>query len=141
MINLEEAVGVREGDVVAGKYRIDRVLGAGAMGVVVAAHHAQLDTRVAIKLLWPSKLGDSEAHRRFAREARATAKIGSEHVARVLDVGALENDGPYMVMEFLDGVDLARGNPSSRCSTLAFPRSATGRAAVPTASERPRPTP
>ncbi len=108
MINLEEAVGVREGDVVAGKYRIDRVLGAGAMGVVVAAHHAQLDTRVAIKLLWPSKLGDSEAHRRFAREARATAKIGSEHVARVLDVGALENDAPYMVMEFLDGVDLAR---------------------------------
>ena len=108
MCSLEEAAGVREGDVLAGKYRIDRVLGAGAMGVVVAAHHIQLDSRVAIKLLWPSRLGDREARRRFAREARAAAKIGGEHVARVLDVGTTEKDAPYMVMEFLDGVDLGR---------------------------------
>jgi serine/threonine-protein kinase len=99
---------VREGDVLAGKYRIGRVLGAGSTGVVVAAHHVQLDTGVAIKFLSSSVLEDQEALRRFAREAQAAAKITGEHVARVLDVGALQNDAPYMVMEFLDGVDLAR---------------------------------
>ncbi len=92
----------------AGKYRVGRVLGAGAMGVVVAAHHMQLDTPVAIKLLWPSIACDREALRRFAWEARAMAKIPGEHVARVLDLGSLENEAPFMVMEFLDGVDLAR---------------------------------
>jgi serine/threonine protein kinase len=107
-IHSEEMAGVREGDVLGGKYRIGRVLGAGGMGVVVAAHHAQLDSTVAIKLLWPSMLGDREAVRRFAREARAAAKIGGEHVARVLDVGTLDGEAPYIVMEFLDGVDLAR---------------------------------
>jgi eukaryotic-like serine/threonine-protein kinase len=105
--DLEEAIGVCEGDVLAGKYRIGRVLGAGSTGVVVAAHHVQLDTRVAIKFLVSSVLEDREALRRFAREAQAAAKITGEHVARVLDVGTLENDAPYMVMEFLDGVDLA----------------------------------
>jgi serine/threonine-protein kinase len=105
--NLEEASGVRIGDLLAGKYRIVGILGAGAMGVVVSAHHTQLDTMVAIKLLWSSMLADEEALRRFAREARAAARIGGEHIARVLDVGTLENEAPYMVMEFLDGVDLA----------------------------------
>ncbi|MDP8998800.1 MAG: serine/threonine protein kinase [Myxococcota bacterium] len=104
---LHAAAGVREGDVIAGKYRIDRILGAGAMGVVVAAHHAQLDTKVAIKFLLPSMLANQEAVRRFAREARAAVKITSEHVARVFDVGILETGAPYIVMEFLDGVDLA----------------------------------
>ena len=47
------AVGVREGDILAGKYRVERILGAGGMGVVVAAHHIQLDERVAIKFLRP----------------------------------------------------------------------------------------
>src|SRR5258708_7586401 len=64
-----EVAGVREGEVLAGKYRVGRVLGAGAMGVVVAAHHMQLDTPVAIKLLWPSIAYDREALRRFAWEA------------------------------------------------------------------------
>jgi serine/threonine-protein kinase len=105
--NLEVA-GVREGEVLAGKYRVGRVLGAGAMGVVVAAYHLQLDTTVAIKLLWPSLSRDREVLRRFSREARAVARIKSEHVPRVLDVGTLQNESPYMVMDFLDGADLAR---------------------------------
>jgi eukaryotic-like serine/threonine-protein kinase len=102
-----EAAGVREGDVLAGKYRVERVLGAGGMGVVVAAHHIQLDERVALKFLLPEALGDAEAVARFAREARNAVKIKSEHVARVIDVGALPNGAPYMVMEYLEGGDLA----------------------------------
>jgi serine/threonine-protein kinase len=99
--------GVNEGDVLAGKYRIDKVLGVGGMGVVVAAHHIQLDEKVAIKFLLPQALASSETVARFAREARAAVKIKSEHVARVSDVGTLENGAPYMVMEYLHGGDLS----------------------------------
>ncbi len=106
--SLESAAGVRAGDVLAGKFRIDRVLGMGGMGVVVEAYHLQLETKVAIKFLLPATLEDHEAVERFAREARAAVKITSEHVARVLDVGTLEETGaPYIVMEFLEGSDLA----------------------------------
>ncbi len=99
--------GVREGDVLAGKYRVERVLGVGGVGVVVAAHHIQLDEKVALKFLLPDALSNAEAVARFAREARAAVKIKSEHVARVIDVGTLPNGAPYMVMEYLEGEDLA----------------------------------
>jgi len=105
--NDPQIVGVREGDVLAGKYRIEKILGAGAMGVVVAAHHIQIDEKVAIKFLLPDALSNEEAVARFAREARAAVKIKSEHVARVSDVGTLENGAPYMVVEFLEGGDLS----------------------------------
>ena len=103
---MQLAAGVSAGDILAGKYRVERVLGVGGMGVVVAAHHMQLDQKVALKFLLPEMLGHEEAVGRFAREARAAVKIRSEHVARVLDVGTLETGAPYMVMEFLDGGDL-----------------------------------
>jgi serine/threonine-protein kinase len=99
--------GVRPGDILAGKYRVERVLGQGGMGVVVAAHHMQLDEKVALKFLLPETLQNPEAVGRFTREARAAVKIKSEHVARVSDVGQLENGSPYMVMEYLEGSDLA----------------------------------
>jgi serine/threonine-protein kinase len=99
--------GVQAGQILAGKYRIERVLGVGGMGVVVAARHVELDSLVAIKFLLPAMLSNQEAVTRFAREARAAVKIQSEHVARVLDVGTLDNGAPYMVMEFLEGGDLA----------------------------------
>jgi eukaryotic-like serine/threonine-protein kinase len=98
---------VSEGEILAGKYRVERVLGVGGMGVVVAALHLQLDERVAIKFLLPEALTNAEAVARFAREARAAVKIKSQHVARVIDVGTLETGAPYMVMEFLKGQDLS----------------------------------
>jgi len=98
---------VSVGEMLAGKYRIDRVLGAGGMGVVVAATHVQLDQRVAIKFLLPQALASADVVARFQREARAAVKIQSEHVARVIDVGVLESGAPYMVMEYLEGNDLA----------------------------------
>jgi serine/threonine-protein kinase len=97
----------REGDILAGKFRIERVLGVGGMGVVVSAMHIHLDERVAIKFLLPEALANAEAVARFGREARAAVKIKSEHVARVIDVGALETGSPYMVMELLRGNDLS----------------------------------
>jgi serine/threonine-protein kinase len=103
---VEMTRGINAGDILAGKYRVDRVLGAGAMGIVVAAHHLGLDSRVAIKFLAPEMLTNEDAVARFAREARAAAKITNEHVTRVLDVGTLDTGAPYMVMEFLEGVDL-----------------------------------
>src|SRR6188474_633246 len=98
---------VHEGQILAGKFRIERVLGQGGMGVVVAATHLQLDERVALKFLLPDALANPEAVERFAREARAAVRIKSEHVARVSDVGTLESGAPYMVMEYLEGTDLA----------------------------------
>lgn len=101
------AAQVRPGEIVSGKYRIERVLGAGGMGVVVAAYHIQLDEKVALKFLLPETLSNSDAVSRFVREARAAVKIKSEHIARVTDVGMLPNGAPYMVMEYLEGGDLA----------------------------------
>ncbi|MGA2450662.1 MAG: serine/threonine-protein kinase [Polyangiaceae bacterium] len=103
----EQLAGVDEGEILAGKYRVERIVGTGGMGVVVAARHIELDSRVAIKFLLPAFLSNQEAVSRFAREARAAVKIQNEHVARVADVGTLPNGAPYMVMDYLEGEDLA----------------------------------
>ncbi len=97
---------VKVGDVVGGRYRIDRLLGAGSMGFVVAAWHLELDQPVALKLLNPDIFEQGEAAARFRRECRAAARVKSEHVCRVIDVGSLEQGAPYMVMELLDGNNL-----------------------------------
>ena len=99
---------VREGDLLAGKYRVERVLGAGGMGIVVAARHIELEQLVAIKFVRDEAIGSEDAVQRFLREARAAVKLKSEHVARVLDVGKLESGAPYMVMEYLEGNDLGK---------------------------------
>ena len=96
------------GDIIAGKYQVEHVLGEGGVGVVVAAWHLALRQRVAIKLLLPQAMERPEAIARFLREARAAAAVQSEHVARVLDVGTLEDGAPYLVMEHLSGIDFAR---------------------------------
>jgi serine/threonine-protein kinase len=95
-----------EGDIIAGKYRIERTIGAGGMGVVVAARHLYLNQDVALKFLLPEIAEDPALAARFLREAQAAVAIQSEHVARVLDVGTLESGAPYMVMEYLRGADL-----------------------------------
>lgn len=96
----------RVGAVVAGKYRIERKLGEGGMGLVVAATHLALGGQVALKFL---TIGDEirpEALARFTREAQTVARIKSEHIARVLDMGTVESGAPYIVMELLEGQDL-----------------------------------
>jgi len=96
------------GKVIGGRFRIDDVLGVGGMGVVVAATHLELGTRVALKFLRDEMLGSAAAGERFVREARAVVRLRTEHVCKVIDVARLDNGAPYIVMELLDGTDLAR---------------------------------
>lgn len=87
---------------------MDRVLGQGGMGVVVAATHMDLHEERAIKLMRASHLANPKAVERFFREARALVKLRSQHVAEVYDVGRLDCGTPYLVMEKLSGEDLAK---------------------------------
>jgi serine/threonine protein kinase len=98
---------VQPGAVILGKYRVEKVIGVGGMGAVVGARHLQLDERVAIKFLLPQVAAMDDVVQRFLREAKAAIRIRSEHCVRVLDVGTLESGAPYMVMEYLEGQDLA----------------------------------
>ena len=98
---------VRAGDVLAKKYRVERVLGMGGMGIVVAARHLDLDQEVALKFLLPTAMDSEEMVSRFINEGRAVVRLKSEHVAKVLDVGRLDDGAPYIVMELLQGQDLA----------------------------------
>jgi serine/threonine protein kinase len=95
------------GTVLADKYRVGHVLGRGGMGMVAFADHLQLMQPVAIKFLHPLIGHDADAIARLLREAQATARLRSEHVARVLDVGALPGGTPFIVMEHLEGQDVA----------------------------------
>jgi len=98
--------GVRPGDVIAGKFKVERVLGEGGMGYVVAAKHLQLGQMVALKFM-RDEVCTPAYKSRFLREARNTVRLKSKHVSRVLDVGALDGGAPYMVMEYLEGTDLS----------------------------------
>jgi serine/threonine protein kinase len=95
------------GDLIAGKYRIERALGEGGMGIVVLARHEQLDQLVAIKCMHLRPGLPDDAVTRFLREARAVAKLRGENVARVIDVDTLDDGIPYIVMEYLEGRDLS----------------------------------
>lgn len=97
----------REGDIIAGKYRVEALIARGGMGVVFSAIHEELQDRVAIKLIYPSRSTDPEFSRRFLREARLAVKIKSDNIVRVLDLGRFNGDQLYMVMEHLEGQDLS----------------------------------
>jgi serine/threonine-protein kinase len=95
------------GDLIADKYEVVGVLGAGGVAYVISALHLELGEMVALKFLRPESLVHEEAVARFASEARAVARIKSEHVAHVYDVGTLPDGAPFIVMEHLEGKDLA----------------------------------
>ena len=95
------------GDTVAGKYRIERLIGQGGMGAVYAAEHLALGRQVAIKVLLSELAGSVEAVARFQNEARNSARLQNDHVARVADVGTA-GALAYMELELLDGEDLAQ---------------------------------
>jgi serine/threonine-protein kinase len=93
--------------VAGGKYRVDRIIGRGGMGMVIGATHLRLQQPVALKFLLPELAEKPEVVERFVREARASAQLRGEHVCRVSDVETAENGAPYIVMELLEGRDLA----------------------------------
>ena len=98
----------RVGELIAGKYEVERIVGRGGMGIVLGARHVELGQRVAIKLLRVDASRNADVIARFLREARVSAKMQSEHVVRVFDVGRLPDGEPFMVMEYLSGSDLGR---------------------------------
>jgi eukaryotic-like serine/threonine-protein kinase len=92
---------------IAGKYRVLRLIGSGGMGTVWEGAHTTLGTRVAIKLIKPQFAQQPEARRRFEIEARAAAKLRSKHAVHVYDYGVSPEGQPYIVMEFLEGESLS----------------------------------
>src|SRR5260221_11419640 len=96
----------KAGDVIGGKFRVERVLGVGGMGMVVAAKHTELGQRVAVKVMLEDAASDQGHVDRFLREARSAVQLQSMHTPRVLDVGKLKHGEPFMAMEYLEGEDL-----------------------------------
>jgi serine/threonine protein kinase len=96
------------GDVIAGKYCVERAIAEGSTGTIFAARHLELDQPVAIKVLFEEVAARSVAAERFRREARAAARMQGPHVCRVLDIGAQPDGTPFMVMEYLEGCHLGR---------------------------------
>jgi eukaryotic-like serine/threonine-protein kinase len=107
------------GEVIVGKYKVIRLIGTGGVGFVVSARHVGFDELVALKFLRPEFATHAEAVTRFTIEARASFKIKSEHVARVLDVDTLIDGTPFIAMELLEGTDLR--SLLDRCRMLAIP--------------------
>ncbi len=97
----------KPGDVIGGKYEVEGLIGLGGMGAVLAGSHMHLQQPVAIKVLLPTYVKNPDVRSRFLREARAAARLRSDHVTRTYDVGVTDGGLPYMVMERLEGVDLA----------------------------------
>jgi serine/threonine-protein kinase len=93
----------RAGQVVAGKFRLDTVIGRGGMGSVWSATHVGLGHRLALKLISRQYVRSHEALRRFDAEARAAARLQSRHVVQVFDNGTLDDGTPFIAMELLSG--------------------------------------
>jgi serine/threonine-protein kinase len=115
---------IEPGAVIGGKYVVERVLGFGGFGVVVRARHGELGQRVAVKLLRGDHATEPLLRKRFRNEARAAATIQSEHVVRVFDVSPFDAALPYMVMDYLEGEDLAQlleqGGPMRVDDAIAY---------------------
>jgi serine/threonine-protein kinase len=118
-------VDLHPGDVVRDKYRVERVLGAGAMGMVVAATHLKLGVTVAIKLLRSELKATPRVVERFMREARAASRLRGDNAVRILDVDETDDSRPFIVMEYLEGEDLFRvlkkkGGPLSFAEAVEY---------------------
>lgn len=120
----ESELPVPEGELLAGRYLVERIFAEGGMGIVCYGHHAQLEQPVAIKFLRRALAGKPQVVERFLNEGRALAALRSEHVVRVMDVGQLESGRPYLVMEHLEGIDLDalvdRGGPLSIETAVSY---------------------
>jgi len=120
------------GDVLGGKFRVERIVGRGGMGIVIEATNTQLDQKVALIIL-ARGADDPLVVERFTHEAKAAARLRSEHVARVYDVGKDPVHGPFIVMEMLEGQTLAS---SRRADASAFTARSSTRSTPVKASPR-----
>ncbi len=101
-----ERTTLAEGTELAGRYRVERLIGEGGMGEVYLATHLKIDKRVAIKVLAPEQMRRARNVSRFLQEAKATSRVRHPHVVDITDYG--ESEGyAFFVMEYLDGSDLS----------------------------------
>ncbi len=111
MADLDRERGAKVGrftDQQVGEYAVGEVIGRGAMGEVYKGWQQRVERYVAVKFLNPALVGDAGSMERFLREAEVAGKIDSRHVVRILDTGIADGTTPYLVMELLEGVDLAQ---------------------------------
>ncbi|HEY1548001.1 MAG TPA: serine/threonine-protein kinase, partial [Kofleriaceae bacterium] len=93
----------KTGDIIEGRYRIIKTLGAGGMGTVFLAEHALIKRRVAIKILHPELATDANVVERFMNEARAAGTLGHPNIVESTDMGFTHDHVPYIVFEYLEG--------------------------------------
>ncbi len=94
------------GIVLADRYELTSVLGQGQGGMVFKARHRQLERFVAVKLLSPEDMADKTAFLRFEREAHSVGRLNHPNIVTVFDVGRWRNERPYLVMDYIEGMDL-----------------------------------
>lgn len=104
---LDQQIAIPAGTVVLEKYQVENLIGSGELGRVFKAVHTSVGSHVAIKFLLPHHLVSESTVRRFVRETKAASRIASEHAVRVFDTGSSHPHGPYVVMEYVDGGDIA----------------------------------
>lgn len=98
---------LEQGQIFAGRYRIERFLAKGGFGAVYVAEQIETELRVAVKVLWPQVLQSEAAVAKFKLEARIAGRVGSEHIVQVFDAGFDDKTGmPFLVMELLQGMEL-----------------------------------
>ncbi len=123
LVKLDTGAGERAeelvGQVVDGRYRVERIIGRGGMGTVYACRHIVVGKQFAMKVLRPGVERSEEVLQRFIREAQAANAVRSRHICEMSDFGQLEGRGGafYVIMELLDGMSLTRALRESRLDT------------------------
>ena len=97
---------MQSGDLIQSRYRLNRLLGAGASGSVWAAKNELIDRDVALKIMRPEVAEDAVALQRFFNEAKASGRVRSSSIVEILDLGQAEDGSPFLVFELLDGEGL-----------------------------------
>ncbi len=98
---------IQEGTLVDDKYRIIRRVASGGMGAVYEVLHERIGRRMAMKFILPELAANAEVSQRFEIEARAASAIGHENIVEITDMGTTGDGLPFLVMEYLEGIDLA----------------------------------
>lgn len=120
MITLDGPVDPIIGRLIDDRYRVERAIGVGGMGIVYEARHVALEKPLAVKVLRPDLAHDDVSVERFRREALAASSVGNEHILDIVDFGTIDTGESYIVMEFLDGISLS--DLLARESPLAIER-------------------
>ncbi|MFH1437850.1 MAG: protein kinase [Pseudomonadota bacterium] len=104
------------------RYRVNRIIGEGGMGVIYECEHISIGKKLAVKFLNTASGTSSDSYKRFQREARATASIAHKNIVDIIDLGETQDGIPYIIMEYLQGEDLGVHLTTHRKLALAEAR-------------------